>query len=120
MSDKNNRREFERFPVEFEIEVAAENKKDKRFKEKTTLIDITGGGAKFMTQQGDEYYPGQILDITVHLPGTDDVRACMKGEAEVVRIDSPDPSEQKVKSKGVRIAVKIDIPLHFERVDTKT
>ncbi|MFC1819536.1 PilZ domain-containing protein [Thermodesulfobacteriota bacterium] len=117
MNDKNEKREFVRSLIEPEIEVFAENMTGKRFKEKTALIDLSGGGAKFKTTHVENYFPGQLLGFTIYLHGTDHVKACMKGNAKVVRIGSAKPSEPKEKGLGDEIAVRIDIPLHFERVN---
>jgi hypothetical protein len=118
MDEKTERREFERFPMELEVEVSSENKTGERFSEKTNLIDLSGGGAKFKTIRAEDYFPGQLLDFTIHLPGTGDVKAHMKGGAKVVRIVTTKPSEPK-KDLGDEIAVRIDIPLHFERIKTE-
>jgi hypothetical protein len=116
MSEETERREFERFPMGLEVEVSAENMTGKRFGEKTALIDLSGGGAKFQTIREEDYFPGQLLDFTIHLPGADHVKAHMKGNAKVVRIDATRPSEPKEKGRGAEVAVRIDIPLHFERI----
>jgi hypothetical protein len=65
MNTKSDRRDFDRFPADFEIEVAAEDSEGKKYKEKTVLRNISGGGAKFITQQDGKYFPGQILEMTV-------------------------------------------------------
>ena len=117
MNDKTERREFERFPIDLVVEVSAENMMGKRFKEETDLIDLSGGGAKFKTMRAEDYFYGQLVDFKVHLPGTDHVKAHVKGRAKVVRIGSPKPSESEEKGLIVEIAVRIDIPLHFERIN---
>ena len=120
MNNKPDRRNFNRFTIEFVMEVATEDIEGKKFNEKTMLKDISGEGAKFITQQARKYFPGQSLEMTIYLPGTNDVKADMRGKATVVRIDSPSNSGLGEKSQEMSIAVTFDTPLHFERVDVKT
>jgi hypothetical protein len=116
MNNKPYRREFGRFPMEFVVEVSAEDNERKQFNEKTMLKDISGGGAKFLTQQAGKYFPGQSLEMNIYLPGTDEVNARMRGKATVVRIDPLVDSGIKEKGQRISIAVKVDAPFSFERV----
>ena len=50
MNIDSNKRDFDRFPLEFEMEVIAEDVERKKFREKTVLKDISGGGARFMSK----------------------------------------------------------------------
>jgi len=77
MDDRSDRRKFDRFPIDFVLEVYSEDVEGKKFKDKPVLEDISGEGAKFLTQNSDMYFPGQLLEITVFLPGTDEVEAHM-------------------------------------------
>ena len=119
MNNKPDRRNFNRFPIEFVMEVSAEDIEGKKYKENTILKDISGEGARFITQQASKYFPGQSLEMTIHLPGSDEVKARMRGKATVVRVDSPTDSKIEQKSQAMGIAVKLDTPLRFERVDVK-
>ena len=120
MNSISDKRDFNRFPMEFMLEVAAEDSDGNKFNEKTVLNDISGEGARFITQQTGKYFPGQSLKMTIYLPGPNDVKADMRGKATVVRIDPSGNSGMEDKSKEVCIAVKLDAPLHFERIDVKT
>jgi hypothetical protein len=120
MNNNTDKRAFDRFPMEFVLEVSAKDSEGKEFDEKTVLNDISGEGAKFITQQAGKYFPGQSLEMTIYLPGPNDVKADMRGKATVVRIDPSSNSGMEDKSKEVCIAVKLDAPLHFERVNVKT
>lgn len=120
MNNGPDRRDFDRFPAQFEIEVAAQDSEGRKWSEKTILKDISGGGAQFITQQVGKYFTGQLLEMTVFLTGTDMVEARMKGKATVVRIDPSSNSGIGEKTRGAGIAVKLDTPLHFERADMKT
>jgi len=120
MNNNPDRRNFDRFPIEFVMEVAAEDSEGEKYQENTVLKDISGEGASFITQQAGKYFLGQSLELTIHLPPTSDVKACMRGTATVLRIDSPGDSGVEDKNKDVYIAVTFNTPLHFERVDVKT
>ena len=69
MNNKSERRDFDRFPIEFEIEVAAQDSEGKKYSENTILKNISGGGARFITQQASKYFTGQLLEMTVLLTG---------------------------------------------------
>lgn len=120
VKNKPDRRDFDRFPIEFEIEVAAQDSEGKKYSENTILRNISGGGARFITQQASKYFTGQPLEVTVFLTGTDKVKACMRGKATVVRIDASTNSGIDEKTPRMDVAVKLDSPLHLERVDVKT
>ena len=119
MNNKPDRRAFRRFPMEFVLEVASEDIEGKKFNEKTVLKDISGEGAKFISQQAGKYFLGQALEIIIYLPDTDEVKACMRGTATVLRIDPSSNEDTDEKSQGVGIAVRFDTSLHFERIDIK-
>jgi len=120
MHNGSDRRDFDRFPIEFEIEVAAQDSEGRKYSEKTVLKDISGGGARFATQKAGRYFTGQPLEVTVFLTRTEKVKATMRGKATVVRIDPHSNSGIGEKTRGAGIAVKLDAPLHFERLDVKT
>ena len=119
MNNRSERRAFNRFPMEFVLEVSAKDSEGKEFNERTVLKDISGDGAKFITQQARKYFPGQSLEMTIYLPGPNDVKADMRGKATIVRIDPSSNSGIGEKSQAMSIAVTFDTPLHFERVDIK-
>lgn len=120
MHTKSEGREFERFPMEFVLEVSGVDNEGKRFNEKAVLKNISGGGAKFITKQNGRYFLCQSLEVTVYLPGTDDVKAHMRGQATVVRIDLSGVSGVEGTIEGPGIAVKFDTPLKFKRFDLET
>ena len=117
MTDNTDRRGFERLSMEFVVEVASKDVEEKIFNEKTVLKDISGGGAKFITRNTQRYFLGQLLDLKIYLPGTDDVKGYMKGEAIVVRIDPFDSSGIDEKNKCAGIAIEFNDWLNFERSD---
>jgi hypothetical protein len=117
--NKTDRREFNRFSVEFVVEVAAEDAAGNRFEDKAALKDVSAAGAKFTTQQDDRYFPGQELGVNIYLPGTDDVKARMRAKATVVRIDQSGSSDIGKKTPGADISVNLTTRLNFERDDMK-
>ena len=119
MNINPDQRDFNRFPMEFVLKVSAEDNEGKKFDEKAILQDISGGGARFISQQAGKYFPGQLLDLIIYLPGTDDVKAHMCGKATVVRIVSAGVLHINEKNSTLSIAVKFVSSLLFER-DTKT
>jgi hypothetical protein len=117
MNNKPDRRNFDRFPITFRMEVAAKDSEGKKYQENTVLKDISGEGARFITQQAGKYFLGQSLELTIHLPNSDEVKARMRGKATVIRLDPSSNSVTDGKSQTINIAFKLDTPLHFERDD---
>jgi c-di-GMP-binding flagellar brake protein YcgR len=108
------RRKSTRFPLEFEADVASQDNEGKKLEEKVVLEDISEGGAKFLTREGSRYFPGQLLTMKIHLPGTDEIKASMSARAIVVRVaQSGNSNENKLDY----VAVKLETPLYFERND---
>ena len=116
MNNRSDRREFERFPIDFRLGVYGEDAYGKKFEDKAVLKDVSGGGVNFLTQKSDIYFSGQLLEITIFLPKIGEVEAHMKTKATVVRIDRPTDSEKKNESRGRSIAVKFETRLNFERI----
>ena len=114
-----DRRAFDRFPIEFEIEVTTEDMGRDKYKEKALLKNISGEGVKFVTRQADKYAIGQQLEISICLPENDKVKARMRGKATVVRIDLPGSSRIREKNEEMGIAVKFHNRLYFERLVVK-
>jgi len=117
MKNRFERRNFDRFAIEFALNVNAEDAEGKTFNEKTVLKNVSGEGACFVTRQAERYFLGQLLDMTIFLPGTSEVNAFMKGKGNVVRIDQFNNSGAGEKNREINIAVKFDAPLNFERSD---
>jgi hypothetical protein len=115
MNKKPDRRNFDRFPITFQMEVAAKDSKGEKYQDNTVLENISEEGAKFITQQADKYFLGQSLELIIHLPDSDEVKARMRGKATVIRLDPSSSSVTNGKSHTMSIAVTLDTPLHFER-----
>jgi len=119
MNNKSEKRKFNRFSIDFMLEVAAEDLEGKNFNEKAVLKDISGEGARFITQQAGKYFPGQHLAVAIFLPGTDELNARMRGSATVQRITPSSGSEIDRRYNEMDIAVRMDTQLYFERVNMK-
>jgi hypothetical protein len=109
-------RDFDRFPIEFEVRVSFVDNNDEEIHDRAALKDVSGSGAMFITRMPEKYYLGQILTLTIFLAGTDEVSACMRGEASVVRIHQikSDDENKNMDKKG--IAVKFNEPFDFKRI----
>lgn len=117
MTEENSeRRAFPRYPMDFVLEVLTENKDGASNVEKTTLIDLSSSGAKFVTVHPDWYLVNQKLYITTFLPGGDDLKAYMKGTAIVQWITT---SKGDGGQSLWEVGISIDSPLGFERSESK-
>lgn len=111
-----NQREFDRFSIDLALEVSATDSLGEKYNEKTELVQISGGGARFITRQADRYFIGQIVDVTIDMPGTTEVKATMKGTATVLRIEPSSPSDNGEEDQTVIvIAIKFNTRLQFTR-----
>ena len=116
MKRNDDKRQFDRFRIDFVLKVYALNVDGKKFEDVAGLEDISGEGAKFLTQKSDMYFPGQLVKITILLPGTDEMEAYMKAKGIVVRVDSSNDHEKNNKSSTGSIAVKFETRFNFETI----
>ena len=117
MAEKLERRTYSRFRVDLITQVTAKSADGETFSEKMVLCNMSGGGANFITGQADRYFQGQQLDIIIDLPGTVDVKACMKGTATITRIEPLPDSDPRQSARRYAIGVVIAVPLQFIRKD---
>lgn len=116
MNKESNKREFERLPIDFVLEVYSEDVEGIKFEDKAVLKDVSGGGANFLTKKPDMYFQGQLLDITILLPGTDEMETHMKARAIVARIAPSNDSEKDSKNRAGDIAIRFATHLNFARL----
>ncbi len=83
---QTERRKHERHPLGFQLEIRGDNQRGKSFCETAQLIDISGGGALFLSSLIDNYYEGQHLQTDVILPGTPHLKGQMNTQATVIRL----------------------------------
>jgi len=111
------KRSFDRFPIEFEVIASVIDSDEDQASERSELHDVSGGGAMFISRLPERYYPGQHLKLDIFLAGTEDVRACIKTEASVVRIHPLETDDLRQSGSKTGIAVKFHKPFEFERID---
>jgi len=113
-----DKRGFSRHWVSFPVIVSRRAGDSEAHREKSVLQDISGGGALFVSSSPENYYPGQLLYISIMLDGTNDVRARIRTEATVIRIHQHESTNgRESEKKGAGIAVQFDRSFEFERVD---
>jgi hypothetical protein len=115
MEGTADNRAFPRLRTDFVMEVVAEAPSGGKCVDRALLWDVSGGGAKFMTEDARGYFPGQAIEIAICLPGTSDTGACMKGKGTVLRVESSIAKDGK-KTNQAAIAIRINEPLHLERL----
>lgn len=98
MNNLEEKREFERFLIGLSVHLSTVDGDGNTYIEKTRLKEVSGGGARFTTRQAGRYFPGQVMQITIDLPGIEDVKAHMMGKATVVRVvkDNKDTQETDI------------------------
>ncbi len=109
------RRRLRRFPMDFEVEVATFQTSGKKHQEKAVLKDISCEGARFIVPQPPHYVPGQYLEVTIHLPGTREVKAKMRAKAKVLRVGQSGKRLSEAGDRETGVVVKFETPLCFER-----
>lgn len=117
MNKNTERREFDRYPVKLMMKVTVADSEGTHYEEQAVLENISGGGAKFISHSIERYFLGQSLELLIDLPGTSDVKACMRVKATIVRVDQPTDSDFHRDSVEGAVAVKFDSRLEFERID---
>jgi len=110
-----NRRQFDRFQIDFHVEVLLQDNEGKVLREQTTLEDISGEGAGFLTRKAEMYSLEKSLELIIYLPETNEVKAAMRAKAKVVRIEPCNDSAASGEPQPVCVAVKLVQPLQFER-----
>ena len=114
---RHDQRRFSRHWVTFPVIVSREDFKSESNRETTILKDVSGSGALFETDNPDAYYTGQLVKISIIIEGNDDVKARIRAEASVIRIQKSEtlgPEQERPKSG---VAVQFDRSFEFERID---
>ena len=113
--EKENKRVFRRYPIEFDVSITFLGHDAAQNTDQGELEDISGGGAMFRPCQPNKYYKGQQIEATIYLAGTNDVQACVRSPATVVRVDG---ASEHAGDRPVRVAVQFDRTFDFERLDS--
>lgn len=113
-------RSFNRFPMEFQLTVDLVNQSGESVQDRAELQDLSGSGAFFVSAVPHQYHEGQPVFLTIYLAGTHDVRARIRVEGAVVRIQPhPRLSTSRGPDGASGIAVKFNETFAFERMDAK-
>lgn len=115
MSNTREKRDDTRFAIDFEVDLVTKDPGGLRCRERSVLMSISREGARIMSHDTVRYFPDQSLELTIHLPGTEDVKACMRAKATVVRIDPSHTPGIGENRSGECLTVSFDTPLYFER-----
>jgi len=79
-------RKFPRFPLNCRLVIQGIDSKGLPFSEKTELINISGGGALFYSQQPHLYMTGQTVEANILLPGPPDLQGAMRTSARIMEV----------------------------------
>ncbi len=106
--------------MDYILEVFFGDMNGKKIEDTVVSKEFSGEGATFLTQKAEIYFPGQLLELTVLLPETDEMKACMKTKATVLRIEPFKGSMNASENRDCTIAVEFKAGLKFECVDKKS
>jgi len=109
-----DRRAFERHPLEFEVAVSSVSGTAEHPIEKTLLNNISGDGACFLSNRPESYSIGQRIALDICMPGTHKTDACMAGQATVIWIGDA-PEDEAGKTHRVSVGISMDNPLSFQQ-----
>jgi hypothetical protein len=111
----SERRKTPRFLLDLPLEVSGSDNKGLCFHEAVKLINISGGGAQFITSSTEYYFEGQQLQILVTIPGTKDISGKMGSIAIVLRLNGESTTEAQMSSGQKRVSIHFLKPLRLER-----
>ncbi|MFW6284194.1 MAG: PilZ domain-containing protein [Desulfosalsimonas sp.] len=111
-----DKRSFDRYEMTFPVRISGKDCQNRPFKEITRLQDVSGSGALFLTGFPDRYYVGQDIDVAIMLDAAEDVQACIRNQASVVRIHCPQDCGAKSDAGLQGIAVCFYQAFDFQRM----
>jgi len=94
--DHENKREFERFSVSLNAEVTSTDDDAKSYSETIVLLDISGGGMRFVTAYPERYSVGDRVGIVIHLPGEKVLHGRMEGVGRIAWTGEFDEGETSI------------------------
>ena len=112
MSNFQEKREFQRYSLNFRITVSSIDGSGSEFVDEAILADISGGGVSFITANREKYYLGQVISLSISLPATNDVAGIMQANAKVAGIRAKNPDASGTECI---IGLALETPLGFER-----
>jgi len=104
-----DKREYQRYSISFQAEVISQDDFDNHLSETTMLKDISGGGARFVSNHPERYSIGKKVHLSIQLPGDSLLNAKMEGLAKVAWMCEIDEGE-------ISIGLCMDDLLAFERI----
>ncbi len=104
------RRKSQRHKLHLRLEIQGEGQNGHPFCEQAQLVNISGGGALFYSQQLDRYYQGQMLETHILLPGPAATNGKMKTTAMVSRLNGKNNDK-------VKVSIQFQKPLKLFRVN---
>ena len=110
--DYNELRAYDRYSIDFEVEVTGLSQNGDPFCDQGQLQNISGGGVSLLTNHAGHYKCGQSLRLKIWLPGTDELEAFMRCDATVERMNLTEASA--VEGDAVLIGVSLDKQMTFE------
>jgi len=116
MSAQRYQRDFRRYPIELNVSVQFHGEGATPDDDQGELQDISGGGALFVPCHPERYDVGQKLEAIIYLASTQDVQACIRSEATVVRIET---LEDPQAGETACVAVRFEQAFDFERIDSR-
>lgn len=101
----SERREYERYDTDLELEVRGRLADGESFCDEAKLHNISGGGVGLLSHSPGYYSRGQSLNLTIRLPATDRLESfmlCVASVKWVVPNDAADAIDQPAVI-GIRI-----------------
>lgn len=110
------RRNYKRQDFDLFIQVKGENCDGHPFVEMARLLNISGGGAQFISSTSQNYFQGQVLETSVVLPETREVKGSLNTTATVIRLSQ----ETLPDTTDTNISISVSFKRHFKLKRTKT
>jgi hypothetical protein len=102
---EQDNRQYKRLEREIVFLVEGKDRNGLDFLEKTTALNLSGGGAMFVTTCSENYYQDQVVNIKIVLPETPDVKGMMSSTAKVVRLCKSTEDDALSYCNNYRVAI---------------
>ncbi len=114
----HDKRQYQRHDLDFFLHIEGENSEGQPFEEKTRLVNVSGGGAQFVTNSSHNYYEGQVLETSVVLPQTREVKGRMDTTATVVWLAQENHTDSIAEKQRLKVSICFKRNLELIRTDT--
>jgi len=112
--DVKSKRESERHPLEFKVNIFTFSGTEKHLVERVGLKDISGSGACFTSNHPRLYAVGQKIFMDISMPGTCEADVHMEGKATVIWIKDV-KTDEAGQSSQTSVGVSMDNLLSFQQ-----